>query len=79
MRIVIDVISDVATEFKAAGFFEKRDKIKTRMKEELEKQISSRTYHDVVFFQLRSLSLPQQFESAIELTEVKDQDILKAR
>lgn len=77
-RVIIDVISDTATGYKASGFFEKRSQIQKQMKADLEAQISARTWHDVVFFQLRSLSLPQAFESAIELTEVTTQDIHKA-
>jgi len=34
-----------------------------------------KTWHDVVFFQLRSLSLPDAFENEIQNTEVKGQDI----
>ena len=49
------------------------------MKKDLEDQISSKTWHDVKFFQLRSLSLPRAFEAAIEQTEVVDQDIQKAK
>lgn len=33
------------------------------------------TWHEVVFFQLRSISLPDAFENEIQNTEVKGQDI----
>lgn len=36
------------------------------------------TWHEVVFFQLRSLSLPDLYEREIQNTEVKGQDILKS-
>ena len=34
---------------------------------------------NVVFFQLRSVDLPNKYEDAIELTEVTKQDINKAK
>jgi len=46
---------------------------------DLEDRLSSSTFHDVIFFQLRSLALPDQFENEIQNTEVKGQDILKAQ
>ena len=38
-------------------------------------QVSSKTWHDVAYFQLRSLSLPNAFEREIQNTEVKGQEI----
>ena len=40
--------------------------------------MESATFHLVKFFQLRSISLPDNFEREIQNTEVKKQDILKA-
>jgi hypothetical protein len=37
--------------------------------------VLKKTYHEVVFFQLRSLNLPDAFENEIKNTEVKGQDI----
>ena len=48
------------------------------MKADLQERVRNSTWHEVVFFQLRSLSLPDAFEQEIENTEVKGQDILKA-
>lgn len=48
------------------------------MKNDLKARIAEDTFHEVVFFQLRSLALPDAFENEIENTEVKGQDILKA-
>jgi hypothetical protein len=45
------------------------------MKEDLQKRVMESTWHEVVFFQLRSISLPDKFESEIQNTEVKGQDI----
>lgn len=49
------------------------------MKKDLKERVLESTWHEVIFFQLRSLSLPDAFENEIMNTEVKGQDILKAR
>ena len=48
------------------------------MKRDLQTRVKNSTWHDITFFQLRSLSLPDGFEQEIQNTEVKGQDILKA-
>lgn len=48
------------------------------METALKTRVADLTYHEVVFFQLRHLSLPDAYEREIENTEVKGQDILKA-
>ena len=48
------------------------------MKQDLKEQIALKTWHDVEFFQLRSLNLPDAFEDEIKNTEVKGQDIFTA-
>jgi len=48
------------------------------MKKDLQARVVNDTWHEIKFFQLRSLSLPDQFEYEIQNTEVKGQDILKA-
>lgn len=45
------------------------------MKKDLQKRVMESTWHEVVFFQLRSISLPDAFEQEIQNTEVKGQDI----
>jgi len=45
------------------------------MKKDLQERVMNSTWHEVVFFQLRSISLPDAFESEIQNTEVKGQDI----
>ena len=74
-RVVLDVISDTSTLYSSNDFFTKRAIIQKKMKDALKSQISERTWHDVVYFQLRSLSLPNAFEKEIQNTEVKGQDI----
>lgn len=48
------------------------------MKTDLQTQIKNLTWHEVEFFQLRSLNLPDAFEDEIKNTEVKGQDIFTA-
>ena len=48
------------------------------MKKDLQKRVMDSTWHEVVFFQLRSISLPDAFEAEIQNTEVKGQDIKTA-
>lgn len=49
------------------------------MMADLQAKVKTETWHTVDFFQLRSLSLPDRFEYEIQNTEVKAQDILKAK
>ena len=49
------------------------------MFEDLQKNLVEKTWHEVVFFQLRSINLPDAFESEIQNTEVKGQDIKTAQ
>jgi hypothetical protein len=41
------------------------------MKADLQEQVLTSTWHEIIFFQLRSLSLPDAFENEIQNTEVK--------
>lgn len=58
-RIVLDVISDSATEYTSNEFFTKRSEIQQKMMEDLQDRVLKLTWHEVVFFQLRGLSLPR--------------------
>lgn len=78
IRTIIDVISDTATNFTSNDFFQNRTMIQKQMKKDLQARVVNDTWHEIKFFQLRSLSLPDQFEYEIQNTEVKGQDILKA-
>jgi len=49
------------------------------MKKNLDDRMGKMMWMDIVLFQLRSIDLPDPFENAIQLTEVKKQDILKAQ
>ena len=77
-RVVIDVVSDTSSQYTSNDFFTKRSVIREQMQKDLEEKVLSATWHEVVFFQLRSISLPDEFENEIQNTEVKGQDILKA-
>jgi hypothetical protein len=76
--VVIDVISDTSSNFTSNDFFQNRTIIQKAMKKDLQERVRASTWHEVIFFQLRSLSLPDGFEQEIQNTEVKGQDILKA-
>lgn len=65
MRVIIDVISDTSTLYTSNDFFTKRSIIQNKMFEDLKDQVLKQTWHEIVFFQLRSLSLPDAFEAEI--------------
>lgn len=71
IRVIIDVISDTATNFTSNDFFQNRTMIQKQMKADLQARVVNDTWHEIKFFQLRSLSLPDQFEYEIQNTEVK--------
>ncbi len=56
-----------------------RQKIGVAMQSALDNHFKSNCYSNIEFFQLRSVDLPDKFEGAIELSEVKKQDIRKAQ
>jgi hypothetical protein len=78
LRTAIDQISETATEFNAYDFFTKRTQISAEMKAKLDTRLRQDMYSEVVFFQLRSIDLPDDYELALQQTEVTKQDILKA-
>lgn len=78
LRVAIDSISDTATNYSSQDFFTVRDEIALKMHEDLEYRLSSDLFTKVVFFQLRSIDLPNDYEDAIQFTEVTKQSILLA-
>ena len=64
-RVVLDVISDTSTLYTSNDFFTKRSQIQKKMEDDLHVKVLNSTWHEVVFFQLRSLSLPPAFENEI--------------
>merc|ERR1712048_909960 len=74
----MDLITTLATSYNATAFFSDRNTISLEMEDELKNHFGVSAFSSVPFFQLRSVSLPSDFESAIQATEVKKQDIQTA-
>jgi regulator of protease activity HflC (stomatin/prohibitin superfamily) len=79
LRIALDSISDTGTDYRAIDFFTKRAEISVQMKADLNKRLQSYMFTEVVFFQLRSIDLPDNYELSIQNTEVTKQTIEKAK
>lgn len=65
LRIALDSISDVGTTFKAIDFFTNRTSISADMKKTLDARLQRDLHAEVVFFQLRSIDLPDPYEQSI--------------
>lgn len=57
-RVILDTISDTSTLYTSNDFFTLRAAIQEKMKHDLVENVYKKTYHQVVFFQLRSMNLP---------------------
>lgn len=79
LRVAIDSISDTSTNYSSYDFFTTREEIGYKMKNDLDMRLKSDLYSEVVFFQLRSIDLPNDYEDAIQKTEVTKQGILQAQ
>ena len=82
-NVAIDALSDLTTNYTAYNFFMDRGRIGTEMQQvtltqALDAVLREKASAIVEFFQLRSVDLPDDFENAIQLSEVKKQDIQKA-
>jgi len=75
VRVAIDRLTEIATEYTANEFFVDRTRIGRAMEKLLTEDFESRLYATIFSFQLRSVGLPDEFEKAIQLTEVKKQDV----
>lgn len=78
LRMAIDSISDTATGFSSYDFFTMRTSISRKMYEDLDARLINDVHCKVVFFQLFSIDLPNDYEDAIQMTEVTKQSILRA-
>jgi regulator of protease activity HflC (stomatin/prohibitin superfamily) len=78
-NIAIDNLTDEATKYTAYSFFWDRGNIKDDFKNSLDLAFQELCYSNIQFLQLRSVDLPNAFEDAIQLSEVKKQDIQKAK
>lgn len=75
----INSLTDMTTKFNAYNFFYDRQSIGDTMKNELAKTFNTTCYAIIEALQLRTVSLPREFELSIQETEVKKQDIEKAK
>lgn len=75
VRVAIDRLTEIATEYTANEFFVDRTRIGKAMEKLLKEDFESRLYATIFSFQLRSVGLPDEFEKAIQMTEVKKQDV----
>jgi hypothetical protein len=78
LRKAIDSISDTATGYSSYEFFTMRTEISKKMYEDLDDRLINDVFCKVVFFQLFSIDLPNDYEDAIQMTEVTKQSILRA-
>jgi regulator of protease activity HflC (stomatin/prohibitin superfamily) len=70
LRVAIDSISDTSTLYSSYDFFTMRETIGSKMKQDLTTRLQTDLYSKVTYFQLRSIDLPNDYEDAIQKTEV---------
>lgn len=75
VRVAIDRLTEIATEYTANEFFVDRTRIGKDMERVLKKDFEDKLFATIFSFQLRSVGLPDEFEKAIQMTEVKKQDV----
>jgi len=78
-NIAIHTLTEEATKYTAYNFFMDRGKIKDDFQFELNNVFQKLCYSTIQFLQLRSVDLPNLFEASIQESEVKKQDIQKAK
>ena len=78
-NIAVHTLTEEATKYTAYNFFMDRGKIKDDFQFELDKIFQKLCYSNIKFLQLRSVDLPTLFEASIQESEVKKQDIQKAK
>ncbi|KAL4493157.1 hypothetical protein ABPG72_003242 [Tetrahymena utriculariae] len=77
--IAVNTLTQTATYYTAYNFFVDIQKIGVKMQEELNDVFKKNCFASIEFFQLRSVDLPNQFEEAIQVSEVKKQQIQLAQ
>jgi len=75
----VDVLTDMTTKFTAYKFFYDRQLIGDSMKKELSAAYNTNCFAVIEALQLRTVDLPDLFEESIQETEVKKQDIERAK
>merc|ERR1711879_367204 len=78
VSMAIDLVTSMATQYNATAFFNDRTKIGLEMEDGIKEVFAHKAFATVPFFQLRSVNLPNSFETAIQDTEVANQDIQTA-
>ena len=78
-NIAVHILTEEATKYTAYNFFMDRGKIKDDFQKELNEMFEELCYSNIQFLQLRSVDLPNLFEESIQESEVKKQDILRAK
>lgn len=78
-NIAIHTLTEEATKYTAYNFFMDRGTIKDDFQFELNSIFEKLCYSNIQFLQLRSVDLPSLFEDSIQESEVKKQDIQKAK
>jgi hypothetical protein len=75
VRIAIDRLTEIATNYTANEFFIDRTRIGKDMEHKLKGDFEHQLYATIFSFQLRSVGLPKSFEEGIQKTEVQKQDV----
>jgi regulator of protease activity HflC (stomatin/prohibitin superfamily) len=74
IRIAVEQLTTQATMYTANEFFDNRTVIGPEMHSHLQDHFLQHCFADVPFFQLRTVHLPEAFETAIQETQVKQPD-----
>lgn len=74
----VDILTEEATKYTAYEFFWDRGVIKDDFQVALDNALAKTCFANIQFLQLKTVDLPDAFENAIQLSEVKKQDIQKA-
>jgi len=75
VRVAVDRLTEIATEYTANEFFHDRTRIGKAMEKLLKSDFEAKLYATIFSFQFRSVTLPDAFEDAIQQTQVKKQDM----
>jgi len=75
VRVAVDRLTEIATLYTANEFFVDRTRIGKAMEKDLKKVFEDQLFGTIFSFQLRAVGLPEDFEDAIQKTEVMKQDV----
>lgn len=79
VRMAIEQLTTATTKHPAHFFFTNRTTVGVEMHKEMSNQFEKHAFAEVPFFQLRTVHLPVNFENAIKLTQVAQQEIQIAK